>query len=195
MTSIMPAEIVKAGHPVLRQRARPVSDELRGSAPFHELIEIMKLTLEGRGVGLAAPQIGVGLRVFVIKDPEERVEMDKEAAAKERTAIPFEVVINPAWHAVDDEKVTFTEGCLSIPVLTAAVPRFRTIGAEWTALDGTLRKETLVGWPARIFQHEYDHLEGTLYTDYLPGRPEISYPEPGRGVSEELLRRLGRGCS
>jgi len=191
MTSIMPVDIVKAGHPVLRQRAQPVSPELRSSATFHELIEIMKLTLEGRGVGLAAPQIGVSLRVFVMKDPKERVEMDREAAIKERSAIPFEVVINPAWRPVGDEKVTFPEGCLSIPVLTAAVPRYRTIEAEWTTPDGALRKETLVGWPARIFQHEYDHLEGTLYTDYLPGHPEISYAEPGQGVSDELLGRLG----
>jgi peptide deformylase len=191
MTSIVPVEIVKAGHPVLRRRAQSVSSELRETAAFHELIEIMKLTLEGRGVGLAAPQIGVSLRVFVMKDPQERVEMDREATAKQRTAIPFEVVINPAWRAVDDEKVTFTEGCLSIPVLTAPVPRFRTIAAEWTTLDGVPRSETLVGWPARIFQHEYDHLDGTLYTDYLPGKPEISYAEPGQGVAEELLRRLG----
>jgi peptide deformylase len=191
MTSIAPVDIVKAGHPVLRQRAQAVSAELRGSAAFRELIEIMSFTLEGRGVGLAAPQIGVSLRMFVMKDPKERVEMDKEAAIKERSAIPFEVVINPTWRAVGEEKVTFPEGCLSIPVLTAAVPRYRTIEAEWIAPDGELRKQTLVGWPARIFQHEYDHLEGTLYTDYLPGRPEISYAEPGRGVSDDLLRRLG----
>ncbi|WP_407156223.1 peptide deformylase [Bradyrhizobium sp. STM 3557] len=191
MTSIGPVDIVKAGHPVLRQRAQAVLPELRGSAVFHELIEIMSVTLEGRGVGLAAPQIGVSLRIFVMKDPKERVEMDKEAAIKERSAIPFEVVINPAWHPLDDEKVTFPEGCLSIPVLTAAVPRYRTIAAEWTAPDGAPRKQTLIGWPARIFQHEYDHLEGTLYTDYLPGRPEISYADPGQGVSDELLKRLG----
>jgi peptide deformylase len=188
---IEPVDIVKAGHPVLRQRAQAVSADLRGSTAFGELIEIMKVTLEGRGVGLAAPQIGVSLRMFVMKDPKERVEMDREASIKERSAIPFEVVINPVWRAVGDEKVTFPEGCLSIPVLTAAVPRYRTIEAEWTTLDGAPRKQTLVGWPARIFQHEYDHLEGTLYTDYLPGRPEISYAEPGQGVSEELLGRLG----
>jgi peptide deformylase len=191
MTSIGPVDIVKAGHPVLRQRAQPVSADLRGSAAFGELIEIMKVTLEGRGVGLAAPQIGVSLRMFVMKDPRERVEMDKEAGVKERSAIPFEVVINPTWRAANDEKVTFPEGCLSIPVLTAPVPRYRTIEAEWITPDGTPRKQTLVGWPARIFQHEYDHLEGTLYTDYLPGRPEIAYAEPGQGVSGDLLRRLG----
>jgi len=188
---IEPVDIVKAGHPVLRQRAQAVSAELLGSAAFGELIEIMSATLEGRGVGLAAPQIGVSLRVFVMKDPKERVEMDKEAAIKERSAVPFEVVINPVWRAVNDEKVIFPEGCLSIPVLTAAIPRYRTIEAEWTTPDGAARKETLVGWPARIFQHEYDHLEGTLYTDYLSGRPEISYAEPGQGVSDVLLGRLG----
>jgi len=191
MASIEPVDIVKAGHPVLRQRAQAVSADLRGSAAFGELIEIMKVTLEGRGVGLAAPQLGVSLRVFVMKDPKERVDIDKEAAIKERSAIPLQVVINPTWRASNPETVTFPEGCLSIPVLTAAVPRFRSIEAEWITPDGAPRMQTLVGWPARIFQHEHDHLEGTLYTDYLPGRPEISYAEPGQGVPDDLLRRLG----
>src|SRR3569832_2493426 len=99
MTSIISAGIVRIGHPVLHQVARPVSAELRRSSAFHELIEIMKLTLEGRGVGLAAPQIGVGLRLFVMEDPKPRVEANKDSGAKERTAFPFEAVINPSWRA------------------------------------------------------------------------------------------------
>jgi peptide deformylase len=186
-----PAEIVKIGHPVLRKPARPVSSSLRESAAFEELIAIMKLTLKGRGVGLAAPQIGVGLRVFVMEDPQERVEADRDAREKERTAIPLQIVINPAWRPVGEEMRTFMEGCLSIPGLLAIVPRHRTIEAEWTAIDGSLRKETLRGWPARIFQHESDHLDGKLYLDYLDDRPSVTYPEIGRGVSSDLLIRLG----
>ena len=186
-----PAEIVKVGHPVLRKSARPVSSSLRESAAFEELIAIMKLTLKGRGVGLAAPQIGVGLRVFVMEDPQERIEADREAREKERTAIPFEVVINPAWRPAGEEMKTFMEGCLSIPGLLASVPRHRIIEAEWTAVDGSLRKETLRGWPARIFQHESDHLDGRLYIDYLDDRPSISYVSTGEGVSGDLLIRLG----
>jgi peptide deformylase len=191
MTQIAAAEIVKIGHPVLRKPAWPVSSGLRESAAFDELIEIMKLTLRGRGVGLAAPQIGVGLRVFVMEDPRERVEADRDAREKERAAIPFEVVINPAWRPVGEEMKIFMEGCLSIPGLLASVPRHRVIEAEWTAIDGSLRKETLRGWPARIFQHESDHLDGRLYLDYLEDHPSVSYPETGKGVSDDLLTRLG----
>jgi peptide deformylase len=191
MTSIMPVGIVRIGHPVLHQIAQPVSTELRQSTAFHELVGIMKLTLEGRGVGLAAPQIGVGLRLFVMEDPKPRVDADKDGAAKERTAFPFEVVINPTWRAAGDEMRTFPEGCLSIPGLLAPIPRHRVIEAEWTTLDGVPRAETLRGWPARIFQHESDHLDGKLYLDYLEDRPSVSYREIGRGVSDDLLVRLG----
>jgi peptide deformylase len=186
-----PAEIVKVGHPVLRTPARVVSSGLRESAAFEELIDIMRLTLKGRGVGLAAPQIGVGLRAFVVEDPQERIEADRDARDKERTAIPFEIVINPVWRAVGEEMKTFMEGCLSIPGLLASVPRHRTIEAEWTAIGGSRRKETLRGWPARIFQHESDHLDGKLYLDYLDDRPSISYASTGEGVSADLLMRLG----
>jgi peptide deformylase len=186
-----PAEIVKVGHPVLRKPARPVSSSLRESVAFAELISIMKLTLKGRGVGLAAPQIGVGLRVFVMEDPQERIEADRDAREKERTAIPLEVIINPAWRASGEEMKTFMEGCLSIPGLLASVPRHRIIEAEWTAIDGSLRKETLRGWPARIFQHESDHLDGRLYLDYLEDHPSVSYASTGEGVSGDLLIRLG----
>jgi peptide deformylase len=191
MTLVVPAEIVKIGHPVLRKPAWPVASGLRESAAFEELVEILKLTLRGRGVGLAAPQIGVGLRVFVMEDPQERVEADREARDKERAAIPFEVVINPAWQPAGAEKRTFPEGCLSIPGLKADIPRYRAIEAEWTAVDGSIRKETLRGWPARIFQHESDHLDGKLYLDYLDEHPSVAYPETGHGVSGNLLIRLG----
>jgi peptide deformylase len=191
MTSIAPVGIVRIGHPVLHQVARPVSAELRQSSAFRDLIAVLKLTLEGRGVGLAAPQIGVGLRVFVIEDPKPRVDADKDAEAKERTVVPFEVVINPTWRPSGDEMRTFPEGCLSIPGLLAPIPRHRVIEAEWTTSDGTPKSETLRGWPARIFQHESDHLDGKLYLDYLEDRPSVSYPEIGRGVSDELLARLG----
>jgi peptide deformylase len=191
MTPIAPAEIVKIGHPALRKPAWPVASGLRESAAFEELIEIMKLTLRGRGVGLAAPQIGVSLRVFVMEDPQERVEADRDAREKERAAIPFEVVINPAWRAVGDEMKTFMEGCLSIPGLLGSIPRHRVIEAEWTAIDGSLRTRTLRGWPSRIFQHESDHLDGKLYLDYLEDPPSISYPRIGEGVSGDLLSRLG----
>jgi peptide deformylase len=193
MTITSPVDIVKIGHPVLRMPAQPVSSRLRESAAFKELVETLRLTLQGRGVGLAAPQIGVGLRVFVMEDPQERVDADRDRDDKERAGFPFEVVINPYWQPSGEETRTFAEGCLSIPGLKADIPRYRTIDAEWTAIDGAPRKQILRGWPARIFQHESDHLDGKLYLDYLDDQPSVSYPDTGQGISDDLLIRLGLG--
>jgi peptide deformylase len=185
--------IVRIGNPVLTQRAWEVGPDLRSSAAFQELLGIMRATLKGSGVGLAAPQVGVSLRVFVMEDPKEAVDKDILRDDKERAPFPFTVVINPAWAAVSDEEKTFLEGCLSIPGLQGNVPRRRTIRASWTSPTGEVVERKLVGWPARIFQHEYDHLEGRLYLSYLQERPSVSYLATGihEGVDDTLLRALG----
>jgi peptide deformylase len=189
--NLAPAEIVKVGHPVLHQNALPVSPATRETVACSEFIEILRRTLHGRGVGLAAPQIGVGLRVFVMEDEEQRVETDRDREKKERIAFPFEVVINPVWRPASQEMRTFPEGCLSIPGFQAEIARFRTIDAEWTLPDGKTKRQTLQGWPARIFQHESDHLDGRLYLDFLEDRPAVSYFKIGEGLPETFLRRLG----
>jgi peptide deformylase len=193
MSERQPVRIVRIGNPVLTQRAREVAPGLRSSAAFQKLLEIMQTTLKGAGVGLAAPQVGVSLRVFVMEDPKEAVDKDMLRDDKERVPFPFTVVINPAWAAVSDEEKTFLEGCLSIPGLQGNIPRRRTIRASWTSPAGEVIERELVGWPARIFQHEYDHLAGRLYLSYLQERPSVSYPATGihEGVDDTLLRALG----
>ena len=162
-----PAEIVKVGHPALRKPARVVSSGLRESAAFDELITIMKLTLKGRGVGLAAPQIGVGLRAFVMEDPQERIEADRDARDKERTAIPFEVVINPVWRAVGEEMKTFMEGCLSIPEFREPVTRPRKVTIRAQDVNGKWYEKTGEELLARAFLHETEHLNGKLYISHI----------------------------
>lgn len=191
MPEIAAVDIVRIGHPALRAIAKPVSSGLRESSAFQELIEILKATLKGNGVGLAAPQIGVALQVFIMEDPQQAVDADLLREAKERTSFPLEIVINPVWRPVGDEQRKFPEGCLSIPPFLAAVDRFRTIEAEWMSPDGTENNRTLVGWPARIFQHESDHLEGRLFIDDLPDVPKLEYQKLGDGVPARLLRALG----
>ena len=186
------ADVVRIGHPLLRQTAAPVSDAVLGSAAFRDLVAVMRATLQGTGVGLAAPQIGVGLRVFVMEDPAEWCEKDPQRKEKGRNPFPFTVVVNPEWQTLGDERAGFLEGCLSIPEFQARVPRYTKIEARWLDQHGVQQSEILEGWKARIFQHEFDHLDGKLYVDYLETRPAVSYPEVGKGVSAEFLSRLNR---
>src|ERR1700694_2933043 len=113
-----PVEIVRVGHSALRSGTRSVPQELFGTAALHELIEVMRATLAGKGVGLAAPQIAVPLRLFVVEDTRERMShlTPEQQKARNRYPFPFEAVINPIWYATSSEMLIETEGCLSIDV-------------------------------------------------------------------------------
>jgi peptide deformylase len=166
-------EIVKTGHPVLRQQARPLTPAEIGSKEIQNLIESMRKTMnDAPGVGLAAPQVGLSLQLAVIEDREE---YHKDAAAeqlreRERRPVPFHAIINPRITEMSGDTVEFFEGCLSLPGFSALVPRARTVRVEFLNERGM--KETLEasGWYARILQHEIDHLRGTLYIDRMHTR-------------------------
>lgn len=157
------APIVEAGDPVLRTATRPFDGQVDDST-VAELAEVMHATMTAApGVGLAAPQIGIGLSLFVAEDP---ARLDPEiAAVRERTPLPFRVVLNAAYEPATGEEVAFYEGCLSIPGYQAVVSRPRRIHLRGHSLDGTPIAEEVSGWSARIVAHETDHLEGILYLD------------------------------
>jgi peptide deformylase len=182
------AEIVRVGHPALRSGTKSVPLELIGKRKLNELIEIMRMTLKGKGVGLAAPQLAVPLRLFVIEDTianPSRLSRE-ELERRERTPYPFEVIINPIWRATSPETVIFAEGCLSIPGFTADVPRYRKIEVEGFTRDGVSKLWRLKGWPARIFQHEIDHLDGRLFVDTMQPRTLAVTEGYGDGLSFSL---------
>jgi peptide deformylase len=181
---IAPAGIVKISHPALRLGARSVPHELFGTPELYELIEVTRATLAGQGVGLAAPQIAVSLRLFVIEDTEDRMSHlgTEQRRDRHRHPYPFETVINPTWRAISPRTVIEQEGCLSIPGLTADVPRYWAIEVEGYSPDGERKRWPVEGWPARIFQHEIDHLDGCLMTDRML---------PRTLASSGLLERLG----
>ncbi|HZI15930.1 MAG TPA: peptide deformylase [Myxococcus sp.] len=169
----MVLKIVQAGEPVLRQRARDLTPEEIASPETRRLIELMRDTMrDAPGVGLAAPQVGVGLRLVVVEDRPEYLAgvPPAELALRERAPVAFHVLINPRLVVEDPTPAEFHEGCLSVNGFAALVPRARGVRVE--ALDEQGRPVTVSarGWYARILQHELDHLDGTLYVDRMETR-------------------------
>lgn len=155
--------IVQAGHPVLRAPAAVYDGQLGDL--LEDFLHSMRLTmLDAPGVGLAAPQIGVGLAIAVVWDPG--VGDGAESDPRERTPVEHRTLVNPSYAGVGEERRSFYEGCLSVEGYQAVVSRHRSV--RLTGQDETGREldEILTGWPARIIQHETDHLRGQLYLDH-----------------------------
>ncbi len=194
----METSIVQTGAEVLRRRAEDVPLERIRTPEFQALLAQMIDTMrKAPGVGLAAPQIGVPMRVFVLEDREEYLSSvtPTELEERERTAVPVRVFINPDLKPIGDEQVTFFEGCLSVSGFAALVPRSREV--EVTGLDETGQPTTwrVRGWPARILQHEFDHLNGTLYIDRMHTRSfgtsaQVKERFAGKPIAD-VLRELG----
>ena len=154
--------IVQMGEPVLRQRTVPYEGQL-SRRTLIKLIETMRTTmLEAPGVGLAGPQIGLGMAIAVLED---HVREGDEDDPREIGELPFHVIINPSYEPVGDQTRSFYEGCLSFAGYQAVRRRWLDIIARWQDEDGNRHEERLHGWPARIFQHETDHLSGEVYID------------------------------
>jgi peptide deformylase len=186
--------IVQLGDPVLRHRGRDLTPAEIRSAEVQQLIERMRETMwKAPGVGLAAPQVGLGLRLAVIEDQESYLEdMDPdERAAKERDPVPFHVLINPRIEVVDATPALFFEGCLSLEGFVAVVGRARAVRVRCLDHAGEPRTIDAIGWHARILQHEIDHLDGTVYVDRMETRTFMSSEEFSQhwgGQPVELVR-------
>lgn len=155
-------DIVEVGNPVLRARARPYHGQI-GAPVFHKLLDAMRSTmLDAPGVGLAAPQIGLPFAFAVVEDHTSK---ELEGDPREFDEFPFHAIINPKYEPVGDRTASFYEGCLSVPGVEAVRRRWLDIVATWQDENGRSHEQKLHGWPARIFQHETDHLDGELYID------------------------------
>jgi peptide deformylase len=166
-------KIIQAGEPVLRDPAQPLTPKEILSAETQRLIADMRDTMrDAPGVGLAAPQVGLGLRLAVIEDRDDLLKSvsPAELADKERSSVDFHVIINPRLTPLGDEKVEFFEGCLSVVGFMAAVARARRVRVECLDEHAKPRVIEASGWYARILQHEIDHLNGTLYIDRMHPR-------------------------
>ncbi|MCI1219566.1 MAG: peptide deformylase [Bifidobacterium sp.] len=153
--------IVQMGEPVLRQPSQQYTGQLRRRT-LAELLDVMHVTmLDAPGVGLAAAQIGLGLRIAVIED---HVRGDGDDP-REIAELPFHAIINPVYEPAGTQTRSFYEGCLSFAGYQAVRRRWLDINARWQDEEGRQHEERLHGWPARIFQHETDHLSGEVYID------------------------------
>ena len=157
--------IVAYGDPVLRRVGKDIDKDYPG---LEELIENMKDTMKNaQGVGLAAPQVGRDIRLFLIDaspfSENEELEEEERAFLKDFK----QTFINARIVEEQGDEWAFNEGCLSIPNINEDVYRPEVIHVEYLDEDFTERQETLTGLAARIFQHEYDHIEGILFTDKL----------------------------
>lgn len=187
-------KIVQAGDPALRTRARELStDELR-SPETQLLIELMRETMrDAPGVGLAAPQVGVNLRIAVIEDKSDYLRDlgEEEIALRERKPIPFHVIVNPTIEMADDV-VEFPEGCLSVTGFTAVVARARSVRVHCLNHAGEPQEIRAHGWYARILQHEIDHMNGVLYVDRMYPQTFMTldnFKRTWKDVSAQEIRR------
>lgn len=155
--------IVAYGDPVLRKMGVEIDKDYPN---LNELIANMKETMyNASGVGLAAPQIGKAIRLFVI-DASPFAEDDDLDDEERATLKAFNrVYINPKIIEEEGEEWTFNEGCLSIPDVREEVTRKPRVTLEYQDEDFNTHTEVLDGLAARVFQHEYDHIEGVLFTD------------------------------
>jgi peptide deformylase len=152
-------EILIVGNPLLRERAREVSLEELGSPEVQQIIDDLIDTMRhANGAGIAAPQIGVPLRITTI-------EVNENPRYPYKPKIPLTIVVNPVIEFLDDETVEINEGCLSVPNMRGTVSRYVNIRVRWLDRDGNEHDEIKRGLTAGTFQHECDHLDGKLFLD------------------------------
>jgi peptide deformylase len=150
-------EVITLGHPVLHQPALPVAD-CRSPAIQALIDQLIALTASCQGVGIAAPQVGQSLQVMIIAShPTPRYP---DAPTMEPLAL-----INPQILARSATLVTDWEGCLSVPDQRGLVPRHQAVTVAYTDRVGMAQTAEFTGFIARIFQHEYDHLQGQVFLD------------------------------
>jgi peptide deformylase len=189
----MRLKIVQVGEAVLRTQARPLTRQEVTSDEIARLVDDMRETMyDAPGVGLAAPQVGLPLQLAVIEDREDFLKAipPAELSEKERTPVPFHVIINPKIEIVGDDTAQFFEGCLSLSGFSALVPRSRQVRVTYWNDHGEEKSVLAAGWYARILQHEIDHLHGTLYIDKMRPRSFTSVENFARSWKTKTISEI-----
>lgn len=161
-------KVARIGHPVVRAAARDVTrDEMRAGGLQRLIDDMIETMHEYDGVGLAAPQVHVRLRLAVIQVPAS----DERA----REEVPLTVLINPTVTPLDEDTEDGWEGCLSIPDLRGVVPRLRRLRLDAHDRNGKAFTLEAQGFFARVIQHECDHLDGSVYLDRMKDMRSLSF--------------------
>ncbi|MDB5225343.1 MAG: peptide deformylase, peptide deformylase [Candidatus Adlerbacteria bacterium] len=157
--------IIQEGDPVLRQRSLPVAKKDLGSPALAKIIKKMHAALkpEKYGVAIAAPQVGVPLRIFVVAGRVYKEEGEGQDTKKEIP--PNRVYINPEITRASRKKIDESEGCLSVRSIYGVVSRHEKVTLKYITEQGQARTENASGLLGHIFQHEVDHLNGILFID------------------------------
>lgn len=163
-------KVSRLGHPVLREKAADVELKDIKAGKFHALVDDMVETMHAyEGVGLAAPQIHLPLRIFVF-EVQERVA--KRRGVKQ---VGAGAIFNAVYEPVGTEMITDWEGCLSVPFLGGEVPRYKRVKLRGYDHDGDDLTVEVDDFTARIFQHEVDHTNGHVYLDRMPDLKTLGY--------------------
>ena len=179
-------EIVKYGHPVLRSKCQPV---VRIDSKLRELVKNMLDTMyDASGIGLAAPQVNVPMRLFVL----DVIQMDERPSTMSMADQPVDLkdwmpmtVINPTLELFKTKK-TDTEGCLSFPEVTADIVRPDKVITQCTLIDGKKIEFEASGLLARAIQHETDHLNGILFIDRMKASDKAQYIDHLRAMRQNF---------
>jgi len=161
-------KIAKLGHPVLLKKTKEIND-LSDNGLKKIVFDMSETMLDANGVGLAAPQVHLSHRIFIFRNPDLDLE--------EQENINISVLINPTLEKITDKTSDEWEGCLSIPGMLGLVRRFNRIKYSGLDLNGDKISKEVEGLHARVIQHEFDHLNGILYTSRLAHKNAFGYSE------------------
>jgi peptide deformylase len=174
-------KVARMGHPVLRAKALPVPPGQIGSAPVQRLIDDMFETMrEYTGIGLAAPQVHEGARIFVAGVRELAAGAPLEKGMHDDEDMPYIALINPEITLLTEPLHEGWEGCLSIPDIRGLVPRAARIQVRAFDRAGARVEFTASGLPARVIQHETDHLDGVLFFDRMRSLQSLAFMDEYR---------------
>ena len=186
--------VCQIGNPVLRKVANPVPRDKISTAEFQQLLDHMiRIMRETRGVGLAAPQVGVSLQVFCMELTERHLTLlgPERTADLQMTKLPLAIVINPHLTITNDKTITREEGCLSVGGYVGCVARATAVQVKGINRHGDDVQHDLIGWSARIAQHEVDHLRGVIYIDKMTtGSFRSMVCEEHKGLDEQFISSL-----
>ena len=173
-------EVLRMGHPVLRERAKPV--EKLATPELRALVADMQETMAAKnGAGLAAPQIGVSQRVVIFG-------VDHNPRYPDAEPVPFTVLVNPKIVMLTREIEEDWEGCLSVPGMRGVVPRYKKLRYTGFDVEGNPIERVAEGFHARVVQHECDHLDGILYPQRMTDLSRFGFNEelfPGETIAED----------